>query len=148
MRAPVYLLPMSAAAFVAALCSGLLVSRWGLRLVVRVALVIAVAGFAGLLLVAFAADWPMLVFLLLIGASYGTVQTTGAEAIMTDAPAEKAAAIESVAYELGAGLGIAFLGSVVLVSGLRGATYVSAALILVLALLFRVLMRSCRPPRS
>lgn len=151
LRAAVFLLPMPAAALAGALGSGVLVARWGLRLVVPVALGVAVCAFVGLLAVSFAAGVPMIVFLLLVGASYGVVQTAGSEAIMTGAPAEKAgaaAAIESVAFEFGAGMGIVVLGSVALQFGLRGATIVSGVLILVVALLFRARMGACRPPHS
>ncbi|TWP46109.1 MFS transporter [Lentzea tibetensis] len=107
-EAAVFLLPMPLAAFFAALCGGAL----GLRFAVPLGLGAAAVGYAGL--AASADHVVMSVCLVLIGGGYGMVQTAASDAIMSGAPPERAgsaAAVESVSYELGAGLGVALLGS-------------------------------------
>ncbi|GGM63450.1 MFS transporter [Longimycelium tulufanense] len=110
-----FLLPMPIAAFVGGPLGGFLVSRLGLRGVVSAGLVMAAVGYAGT--AAFStqhASGVIMVCLVLIGAGHGAVQTVASDAIMTGAPQHRAgaaASIESVSYEVGAGLGIALLGS-------------------------------------
>ncbi|WP_371750496.1 MFS transporter [Streptomyces sp. NBC_01283] len=114
-EAGLFLLPMPLATFAAGPLAGLLVSRHGLRVVIPVGLTVAALGYAG---IAASADRPasliLTTSLILIGAGHGAVQTVASDAIMTGAPphqAGAAASVESVSYEVGAGLGIALLGS-------------------------------------
>src|SRR5262249_12253780 len=116
-EAGLFLLPMPLATFAAGPLAGFLVSRHGLRLVVPAGLAAAAVGYAG---IACSAGEYRSVFptasLILIGAGHGAVQTVASDAILTGAPPEQAgaaAAIESVSYEFGAGLGIALLGSLI-----------------------------------
>lgn len=113
LHAALVLLPMPLAAFVAGPSGGYLVARFGMRLVVPVGLSTAALGYVGLFAGALQPGW-IAGCLLLIGAGHGAVMTIASDAIMTSAPADRAggaASVESVAYELGAGLGIAVLGS-------------------------------------
>lgn len=113
LSAAMVLLPMPLAAFVAGPSGGYLVARFGMRLVVPVALGTAALGYFGLYVGSSRVEW-LVPCLLLIGTGHGAVMTTASDAIMTSAPADRAgnaASVESVSYELGAGLGIAVLGS-------------------------------------
>lgn len=114
-EAGLFLLPMPLATFAAGPLAGLLATRHGLRVVVPVGMTVAAIGYAG---IAVSADRPasllLTTSLILIGAGHGAVQTVASDAIMTSAPPQQAgaaASIESVSYEVGAGLGIALLGS-------------------------------------
>ncbi|MEV6977556.1 MFS transporter [Kitasatospora sp. NPDC093806] len=119
-RAAVFLLPMPVAAFAAGPLAGFCVHRFGAVAVIPAGLAMAAIGYTGIGLTAAGSgtDGPGTVVLtgclVLIGAGHGAVQTVASDAIMTGAPEERAgaaAAVESVAYELGAGFGIALLGS-------------------------------------
>ncbi|MFK0289874.1 MFS transporter [Streptomyces sp. NPDC090442] len=114
-EAGLFLLPMPLAAFAAGPLAGFLVSWHGLRLVIPAGLAVAACGYVGVFASAGQHSSVLLtVSLVLIGAGHGTVQTVASDAIMTGAPPEQAgaaASIESVTYEVGAGLGIALLGS-------------------------------------
>ncbi|MGW2634818.1 MFS transporter [Streptomyces chattanoogensis] len=114
-EAGLFLLPMPLATFAAGPLAGFLVPRHGLRLVIPAGLTVAACGYAGIAATADRHSSLLLtVSLILIGAGHGAVQTVASDAIMTGAPPEQAgaaASVESVAYEVGAGLGIALLGS-------------------------------------
>ncbi|MFI2211573.1 MFS transporter [Streptomyces sp. NPDC020141] len=104
------LLPMPVAAVVAGLAGGLIVSRMGPRVGVPAGLLLAVAGYT---LVASGMTVPL--GLAMIGFGHGLIQTVASILIMTTAPSEQAGAaagIESVAYEVGAGMGIAIFGTI------------------------------------
>ncbi|RLV10172.1 MFS transporter [Streptomyces griseocarneus] len=112
--AALHLLPMPVAAVVAGLVGGPVVSRTGPRSGVPAGLLLAAAGYA---LVASGTLLPL--GLALIGLGQGLVQTVASNLIMVTAPSEQAGAaagIESVSYEVGAGLGIAVFGTVTTVT--------------------------------
>ncbi|MEV7358879.1 MFS transporter [Kitasatospora sp. NPDC091276] len=113
--AALYLIPMPLAATVAGPVGGLLLSRLGQpRAGVPAGLLLAATGYV---LVASGTVAPL--GLALIGFGHGLVQMVASNLIMTTAPsslAGAAAGIESVAYEAGAGLGIAVFGTVTTVA--------------------------------
>jgi len=115
LQAGLVLLPASLAAFVAAPLAGHMLERFGFRRVAVLALLVAAAGYALLTLaLPQAALALVLPALALMGLGHGVIMTAASDAVMSGAPesqAGRAAAIESVAYELGAGLGIAGFGS-------------------------------------
>jgi MFS transporter, DHA2 family, multidrug resistance protein len=114
-EAGLFLLPMPLATFAAGPLAGILASRHGLRLMIPAGLAVAAAGYAAIACSAGQHSSVLLTAaLILIGAGHGAVQPVASDAILTGAPPEQAgaaAAIESVSYEVGAGLGIALLGS-------------------------------------
>lgn len=116
-EAGVFLLPMLIAAFAAAPVAGLLSSRYGVSVIIPAGLGLAALGYVGIALWAGGRTSLALTgCLILIGAGHGGVQAVASDAIMTGAPPNRAgaaASIESVSYELGAGFGIALLGSLI-----------------------------------
>lgn len=117
------LLPLTAGALVGAPLTALLVARAGPRATIATGLG---AGALGMLAFASALDqaYPVVAAaLLLVGAGVGVAVTATSELIVTSAPVDRAGAAGSIsetAYELGTGLGIAVLGT--LLAGLyRGA---------------------------
>ncbi|MFJ2443171.1 MULTISPECIES: MFS transporter [unclassified Streptomyces] len=128
-EAGLFLLPMPIAAFAAAPLVGYLSSRYGLSVIIPAGLVLAALGYAGIALWADAgASLALSCCLIMIGAGHGGVQAVASDAIMTGAPPQRAgaaASIESVSYEVGAGLGIALLGS--LTSVLYGQSFALSA---------------------
>lgn len=113
--AGIFLLPMPIAAFAAAPLAGLLSSRCGVSVIIPAGLGLAALGYVGIAIAAdSSASLALAGCLILIGAGHGGVQAVASDAIMTGAPPNRAgaaASIESVSYEVGAGLGIALLGS-------------------------------------
>ncbi|GAA2230886.1 MFS transporter [Streptomyces amakusaensis] len=124
-EAGLFLLPMPVAAFAAAPLVGFFSSRLALSTVVSGGLGLAGLGYAGIALSAADSTSPALTgCLILIGAGHGAVQAVASDAIMTGAPEHRAgaaASVESVSYEVGAGLGIALLGS--LMAALYGRSF-------------------------
>jgi len=115
LQAGLVLLPASLAAFVAAPLGGLLLGRHGMRRVTVAALLVAALGYLAIaIFLPEGALWPVLAALALTGLGHGVVMTAASDAVMSGAPedqAGRAAAIESVSYEVGAGFGIASFGS-------------------------------------
>ncbi|MFF3002394.1 MFS transporter [Kitasatospora sp. NPDC057940] len=113
--AALYLIPMPLAATVAGPVGGLLLSRLGQpRAGVPAGLLLAATGY-----VLAASGTVVPLGLALIGFGHGLVQMVASNLIMTTAPSSQAGAaagIESVAYEAGAGLGIAVFGTVTTVA--------------------------------
>ncbi|MFD7102714.1 MFS transporter [Streptomyces celluloflavus] len=113
--AALYLIPMPVAATVAGPAGGFILSRLGRPGAgVPAGLLLAVAGYV---LVASGTVVPL--GLALIGFGHGLVQMVASNLIMATAPSAQAGAaagIESVAYEAGAGLGIAVFGTVTTVA--------------------------------
>ncbi|HIC1024850.1 TPA: MFS transporter [Klebsiella pneumoniae] len=120
--------------------AGLLVSRLGLREVATGGMLLSAFSFLGLALTDFSTQqWLAWGLMTLLGFSVASALLASSSAIMAAAPKEKAAAagaIETMAYELGAGLGIALFGliltrsysaSIALPSGLSGAMAQQAA---------------------
>jgi DHA2 family multidrug resistance protein-like MFS transporter len=120
--------------------AGMLVSRFGLQRVATAGMAMSALSFLGLSMLDFSTQ-PLQAWILmtLLGFSAASALLASTAAIMAAAPKEKAAAagaIETMAYELGAGLGIALFGliltrsyhaSIVLPTGLDGAAATQAA---------------------
>ncbi|EDT6684242.1 MFS transporter [Salmonella enterica subsp. enterica] len=96
------------------LLTGALVSRLGLRLVATGGMALSALSFYGLAMTDFSTQqWQAWGLMALLGFSAASALLASTSAIMAAAPAEKAAAagaIETMDYELGAGLGIAIFG--------------------------------------
>lgn len=94
--------------------AGALVSRLGLRLVATGGMALSALSFYGLAMTDFSTQqWQAWGLMALLGFSTASALLASTSAIMAAVPAEKAAAagaIETMAYELGAGLGIAIFG--------------------------------------
>ncbi|MVY96030.1 MFS transporter, partial [Enterobacteriaceae bacterium 8376wD7] len=112
--------------------AGMLVSKLGLREVATGGMLLSAFSFLGLALTDSSTQhWLAWGLMTLLGFSVASALLASSSAIMAAAPKEKAAAagaIETMAYELGAGLGIALFGliltrsysaSIVLPSGLN-----------------------------
>ncbi|PWR19773.1 MFS transporter [Zavarzinia compransoris] len=114
LAAGLVIVPLDVAAALAAPLAGYLLPRFGLRGLGLLALATAMAGY-GLLLGAGPAG-ATLGAMVLLGLGHGAAMALATASIMAAAPAEKAgaaASIESVAYEIGTGLGIALFGSLI-----------------------------------
>ncbi|WP_171995898.1 MFS transporter [Klebsiella pneumoniae] len=133
-EAGIFMLPVMVASGFSGPIAGLLVSRLGLREVATGGMLLSAFSFLGLALTDFSTQqWLAWGLMTLLGFSVASALLASSSAIMAAAPKEKAAAagaIETMAYELGAGLGIALFGliltrsysaSIALPSGLSGA---------------------------
>ncbi|MFD4292004.1 MFS transporter [Rhodococcus sp. NPDC058505] len=120
MQAGVALLPGLAVMVVAGLAVVPLVRRVRPWLVVVVALLFSSLGYLTVLLfVSPTAVAPVLIAFALLGAGIGAAETISNDLIVAGAPAEKAGAASAVsetAYEIGAVLGTAVLGSILMAS--------------------------------
>ncbi|MFI9047915.1 MFS transporter [Streptomyces sp. NPDC053427] len=116
LRAGLALMPLAAANAVGAATAPWLSGRWGGRRSLTGALAAFAAALAALSASADTGAYGSLVPLLVVaGYGAGIVMTLGADAIMGAARPERsgeAAAIQETAFELGAGLGVAVLGTV------------------------------------
>ena len=139
-EAGIFMLPVMVASGFSGPIAGLLVSRLGLREVATGGMLLSAFSFLGLALTDFSTQqWLAWGLMTLLGFSVASALLASSSAIMAAAPKEKAAAagaIETMAYELGAGLGIALFGliltrsysaSIALPSGLSGAMAQQAA---------------------
>lgn len=133
-QAGLFMLPVMLASGFSGPLAGMLVSRLGLRRVATGGMALSALSFYGLAMTDFSVQqiqaW---VLMALLGFSAASALLASTAAIMAAAPAEKAAAagaIETMAYELGAGLGIAIFGlllsrsfsaSIILPAGLSAA---------------------------
>ncbi|EQB1745672.1 MFS transporter [Citrobacter farmeri] len=113
-QAGLFMLPVMLASGFSGPIAGMLVSRLGLRKVATGGMALSALSFYGLAATDFSTQqiqaW---VLMALLGFSAASALLASTAAIMAAAPAEKAAAagaIETMAYELGAGLGIAIFG--------------------------------------
>lgn len=113
-QAGVFMLPVMLASGFSGPIAGLLVSRLGLRSVATGGMALSALSFYGLAMTDFGTQqlqaW---ILMALLGFSAASALLASTAAIMAAAPVEKAAAagaIETMAYELGAGLGIAIFG--------------------------------------
>lgn len=113
-EAGVFMLPVMVASGFSGPIAGVLVSRLGLRLVATGGMALSALSFYGLAMTDFSTQqWQAWGLMALLGFSAASALLASTSAIMAAAPAEKAAAagaIETMAYELGAGLGIAIFG--------------------------------------
>ncbi|MGX1245856.1 fucose permease [Streptomyces pseudovenezuelae] len=110
-------LPAAVGAVAAGLVAGTLARRWSVRAVVSGGLAAIGLALASLTLLDESTGYPMLgAALLLVGVGAGFSFTVTADVILSSVPKEQAGAASAVsetAYELGAALGIAVLGSIV-----------------------------------
>ncbi|MEU4726431.1 MFS transporter [Nonomuraea dietziae] len=108
-------LPAMGASMVAALLAGRLAMAWGRAVAISVGLGLSAAGLAVLVLLPTESGYPVVLgSLLLIGIGAGLSFTVTADTVLATVPKERAgsaSAIAETAYELGAALGIALIGS-------------------------------------
>ena len=115
LQAGLAILPIPLAAFVAGPIAGLMLSRTGSRPIILLGLVTTALAMCGLALAVDSPGLSKLAVLALLGLGVGATMTAASNAIMNNAPLERAgmaASVEEVSYELGGVLGIALLGSV------------------------------------
>ncbi len=114
LQAGIFMLPVMLASSLCGPLAGMLVSRFGLRRVAAAGMALSALSFYGLARTDFASEpWQAWSWMILLGLSTATALLSGTSAIMSAAPPGKAAAagaIETMAYELGAGMGIALAG--------------------------------------
>ncbi|MDH0767533.1 MFS transporter [Citrobacter freundii] len=113
-QAGLFMLPVMLASGFSGPIAGMLVSRLGLRCVATAGMALSAVSFYGLAMTDFSSQQVQAwILMTLLGFSAASALLASTAAIMAAAPAEKAAAagaIETMAYELGAGLGIAIFG--------------------------------------
>ena len=113
-EAGMFMLPVMMASGFSGPVAGMLVSRLGLRQVATGGMLLSALSFLGLSVTDFSTQqWQAWGLMALLGFSAASALLASTSAIMAAAPKEKAAAagaIETMAYELGAGLGIALFG--------------------------------------
>ena len=114
LAAGTFMLPVMLASGISGPIAGVLVSRCGLRQVATGGMLLSGLSFSGLSFTDFSSQ-PMQAWILMgiLGFSVASALLASTAAIMAAAPKEKASAagaIETMAYELGAGLGIALFG--------------------------------------
>ncbi|MFV0262605.1 MAG: MFS transporter [Kluyvera sp.] len=139
-EAGLFMLPLMVASGFSGPIAGMLVSKLGLREVATGGMLLSALSFLGLSMTDFSTHpWQAWGLMTLLGFSVASALLASSSAIMAAAPKEKAAAagaIETMAYELGAGLGIALFGliltrsytsSIVLPAGIDGAAAELAA---------------------
>ncbi|MGE0970591.1 SmvA family efflux MFS transporter [Klebsiella sp. WOUb02] len=139
-EAGLFMLPLMVASGFSGPIAGMMVSRLGLRQVATGGMLLSAFSFLGLSLTDFSSQpWLAWGLMTLLGFSVASALLASSAAIMAAAPKEKAAAagaIETMAYELGAGLGIALFGliltrsysaSIVLPTGVDGGAAEQAA---------------------
>ena len=132
-EAGLFMLPLMLASGFSGPVAGVMVSRLGLRQVATGGMLLSALSFLGLSMTYFSSQqWLAWGLMTLLGFSVASALLASGAAIMAAAPKEKAAAagaIETMAYELGAGLGIALFGliltrsyssSIVLPGGMDG----------------------------
>ena len=133
-EAGLFMLPVMVASGFSGPITGVLVSKLGMREVATGGMLLSALSFIGLSMIDFSTQqWLAWGLMTLLGFSVASALLASSSAIMAAAPKEKAAAagaIETMAYELGAGLGIALFGliltrsytsSIVLPAGVDGA---------------------------
>ncbi|WMU40678.1 MFS transporter [Enterobacter bugandensis] len=113
-EAGMFMLPVMVASGFSGPIAGVLVGRLGLRIVAAGGMGLSAVSFIGLSMLDFSTQqWQAWGLMVLLGFSTASALLASTSAIMAAAPKEKAAAagaIETMSYELGAGLGIAIFG--------------------------------------
>lgn len=113
-EAGIFMLPVMVASGFSGPIAGVLVGRLGLRIVATGGMGLSAISFIGLSTLDFSTQqWQAWSLMVLLGFSAASALLASTSAIMAAAPKEKAAAagaIETMSYELGAGLGIAIFG--------------------------------------
>ncbi|MEU7323177.1 MFS transporter [Streptomyces griseoviridis] len=119
LRAGLALMPLAGANAVGAITAPWAANRWGNRWALTGSLSLFAIAFAAIAAVGDTAHYGLLLLpLLAAGYGAGIVMTLGADSIMSAAQPERsgeAAAIQETSFELGAGLGVAVLGTVLAV---------------------------------
>jgi len=109
-----FLLPLSLGAFVAGPLAGMSLRRFGMVRVLSFALLLAALAVCAYAVLYQAAVWVQVLLLVVGGLGFGATMTTASNAIMHNAPPERAgmaASLEEVSYELGGAMGVTLLGS-------------------------------------
>ncbi len=111
-EAGIFMLPVMVASGFSGPIAGVLVGRLGLRIVAAGGMGLSAISFIGLSTLDFSTQqWQAWSLMVLLGFSAASALLASTSAIMAAAPKEKAAAagaIETMSYELGAGLGSPF----------------------------------------
>ncbi|HXL62970.1 MAG TPA: MFS transporter, partial [Mycobacterium sp.] len=117
LRAGLAELPAAAAATVFGVLAGVAVRYWSQRAVLATGLALVGVAMASLTLISPSTGYPWLgVALFVVGVGLGLAFTAASDVIIADVTPERAgaaAAVSETAYELGAALGIAILGSII-----------------------------------
>jgi len=116
-RAGIAELPAAMAATVFGVLAGIALRYWTRRAILTIGLALIGVAMASLALINPSTAYPRLgVALFVVGVGLGLAFTVASDVILASVPPERAgaaAAVSETAYELGAGLGIATLGSIV-----------------------------------
>ena len=115
LQAGFQLLPAEIAALLGALSASTLIGRRGRRFAIGTGIAVGACGLLGLGLIHVSGLIAVTLAIILVGAGFGISLTGTSDAILASAPPERAGAASAVsetAYELGAALGIALLGTV------------------------------------
>ncbi|NQU37813.1 MAG: MFS transporter [Actinobacteria bacterium] len=115
LQAGLRLLPAEVAALFGALLAGRIINRFGRRFTIVSGVTLGAVGLLGLGAVHVEGLVPVTISMVLVGLGFGASLTATADAILSAAPPERsgaAGAVSETAYELGAALGIAILGSI------------------------------------
>jgi DHA2 family multidrug resistance protein-like MFS transporter len=115
LHAALFMLPISVSAFVAGSLNGFLLHKVGIGRALWLSLIVAATGLISYAVFRNSSAVEQFASLVIFGFGVGAGSAMASTAIMLSAPEDKAgmaAAIESVAYELGGVLGIAILGCI------------------------------------
>ncbi|CAB3742495.1 MFS transporter [Achromobacter denitrificans] len=115
LEAALFILPLSAAAFIAGPLAGWMLGRVDSARMLFLSLLVSGLGMGGYLLSYDATLWPQMASLCVLGAGIGATMTAASSTIMQSATPERAgmaASIEEVSYELGGALGVTLMGSI------------------------------------
>jgi MFS transporter, DHA2 family, multidrug resistance protein len=115
LEAGLFMLPLMVAAGAAGPFAGWIVGQLGARHVATIGAALGSAGFAALAVTDFAtAPAAAMVWMTVLGLSIGSAQMISTVVVVSAAPAERAGAagsMDGMAFELGAGLGVALMGT-------------------------------------
>jgi len=114
-HAALFMLPISISAFVAGSLNGFVLHKVGVGRALWASLIVSATGLIGYTVFRNSSAVEQVATFVILGFGVGVGSAMASTAIMINAPEDKAgmaAAIESVAYELGGVLGIAILGSI------------------------------------
>ena len=114
-HAALFMLPISISAFVAGSLNGFVLNKVGVGRALWTSLILSATGLIGYVVFRNSSVVEQAASFVILGFGVGVGSAMASTAIMINAPEDKAgmaAAIESVAYELGGVLGIAILGSI------------------------------------
>ncbi|MFZ1361552.1 MAG: MFS transporter [Candidatus Nanopelagicales bacterium] len=115
MQAAIKLLPAELAGLIAGPLAAKFIGAWGRRNVIGGGIFVGAVGLFGVASTGGEGVWLISISLLLIGFGIGLALTGAADSVLSAAPPEHAGAASAVgetAYELGAALGIAILGTI------------------------------------